>query len=70
MRNFAIALSGEIRHVPHVGQGMYDNFVELYEVSCGERAVQVHMDRSDDLPADTEPVPGFALACDAQQPMK
>ena len=47
-----------------VGQGVYDNFVELYEVSWGEAIVQVYMDKGDAGPVDLDPIPGFSLVED------
>jgi len=54
----------EIRPVSCVGQGVYDNFVELYEVSWGEAIVQVYMDKGDAGPVDLDPIPGFSLVED------
>ena len=51
----------EIRPVSCVGQGVYDNFVELYEVSWGEAIVQVYMGKGDAGPVDVDPIPGFTL---------
>jgi hypothetical protein len=49
------------RQVPMVGFGVYDDFLDLFEVTCDGRTVQVFMDRCFDLHADVNPIPGFTM---------
>jgi len=47
--------------VPVVGFGVYDDFLDLFEVTCDGRTVQIFMDRCFDLHIDVQPVPGFTM---------
>jgi hypothetical protein len=49
------------RQVPMVGFGVYDDFLDLFEVTCDGRTVQVFMDRCFDLHSDVNPIPGFTM---------
>jgi hypothetical protein len=44
---------------------VYDSFVEVYELSGNEQAVQVCLDKDEARAVDVEPVPGFTLAAEA-----
>ena len=53
------------RQLPMVGFGVYDDFLDLFEVTCDGRTVQVFMDRCFELAADAEAIPGFTLVDDS-----
>ncbi|MES2445298.1 MAG: hypothetical protein V4574_20930 [Pseudomonadota bacterium] len=54
--------SPKVEREGNVGEGVYRNIVDLFDVTCpGQAAVKIYMDMYHDGP-ETRPVPGFTLA--------